>query len=387
MIATVQPFGLGSPSGGSRILRALLTNQEEPFLSVCTATAPPPPAPFGEEIFLPLRPHFGRIESTRLYKQLWRIAPLYAKNFERQLETLFRGRDVRAVHAIPHGLDFYLSFVVARRLGLGYVLNCHDELEYNLRGRSDLAEAERRLAQVWREADARLVISEAMGDEYCHRFGERSWEMVTDGLTQIPEAPMRRPAKHLRVYFAGAVHLSYYPNFHALAEALSQFASERPDWNVSLTVRGHPPEMTATIPITILPWGTEAEVACDIESADLLYLPLPFGEEDASFTRFSLSTKMITYLGGGLPILYHGPQDSAAGRMLAEYRAAIASPTLNAAHIASILAEQWADSNAIACNALQLGRDRFLLKHQQRRFRDAMEKGGAAVRRPASIPL
>ena len=25
------------------------------------------------------------------------------------------------------------------------------------------------------------------------------------------------------------------------------------------------------------------------------------------FVRFSLSTKLVTYLGSGLPIIYHGP--------------------------------------------------------------------------------
>lgn len=372
MIATVQPAGLHSPFGGPRILRALLRGGPEPFVSVCTATTPPPPTDAGLEVFLPVRPHYGRLESTRFGVHLWRLAPLSAGDFARKLEALFRERGVRAVHCIPHGLDFYHAFVVAKRLNLRYVINCHDELEYNLRGRHDLPEAEKRLAEVWREADARLVISEAMGREYCRRFGDRSWDRVTDGLKSVPNAPKSRPKNSLRVYFAGAVHRSYHPNFHALAEALSRFAAERQDWKVSLTIRGYPPEMKATIPITTLPWGTEREVAQDMEDADLLYLPLPFGKEDASFVRYSLSTKMVTYLGSGLPILYHGPEDAAARRLLTERGAALALSTLNAAEMAQELAKNASSQADIAANALPLARETFLLERQRRKFWGAM---------------
>ncbi len=34
------------------------------------------------------------------------------------------------------------------------------------------------------------------------------------------------------------------------------------------------------------------------------------------FARYSLSTKMVTYAGSGVPILYHGPADSAAYELL-----------------------------------------------------------------------
>ena len=375
-VATIQPAGLNSPFGGPRILRALLTEGPLACLSVCTATTPPPPKPplmnNTAEVWIPLRPHFGRLESTRFGIHLWRLAPLWAGLFERRLQMTLTGDTVKTVHCIPHGLDFYCAFVVAKRLGLRYVINCHDELEYNLRGRHDLPEAERRLAEVWREADARLVISEAMGREYCRRFGDRPWEMVTDGLKTVPDAPKRRPKKRLRVYFAGAVHLSYHGNFHALADALSRFAAERPDWNVSLTVRGYPPEMRATIPITTLPWGTEQDMARDMEDADLLYLPLPFGQEDASFVRFSLSTKMVTYLGSGLPILYHGPEESAARQMLAERGAALCLPTLDAGEMAQELAAQVERGPEFAENALALAREKFLLEDQRRKFWQAI---------------
>ena len=66
-----------------------------------------------------------------------------------------------------------------------------------------------------------------------------------------------------------------------------------------------------------------------MESADLLYMPMPFGEAHEKFARYSLSTKMVTYAGSGVPILYHGPATSAAFDLLKRNDAAILSPVWN----------------------------------------------------------
>lgn len=103
-------------------------------------------------------------------------------------------------------------------------------------------------------------------------------------------------------------------------------------------------------------------------SADLLYLPLPFQEFARAFSRFSLSTKMITYLGSGLPIFYHGPGDAAAGKLLARHDAAAICTTLNAEEISKQLLDAIARREAIVGSALSLARSQFLLADQQRRF-------------------
>jgi hypothetical protein len=45
MLAVVQPFGLGTTNGGSRILKSLLRDPVHPFISIVTGTAVPPPVP------------------------------------------------------------------------------------------------------------------------------------------------------------------------------------------------------------------------------------------------------------------------------------------------------------------------------------------------------
>lgn len=383
MIAFVQPFGLRSQGGGARILRSLLEDAPVPHLSVCTAPRPAVPAP--QEVHLPVRPFFGRIESTRFapYVGIDRLDVSLGARFERRLEALFRERGVAGVHAIPHGLEFWYAFRVARRLGLPYVLNVHDDMAYNLRRRPYLQMAMDRLDAVWKQADGRAVISEAMGEEYRQRYGRRPYVIVTDGLRDIALGPRLRHSKRLRVYFMGAIHLSYEGNFRGLVRALEAVQAARPGWEVSLTVRGGFPFRleSETVPIRSLPWGSEVDVARDLENVDLLYLPLPFEPEYASFGRFSLSTKMVTYLGSGAPILYHGPADSAAARLLGRYGAAFAvygpGPDL--------LAQRMMDlgrANDVVRAALRLAADRFPLRRQRQVFWNLLRATGAASHSP-----
>jgi hypothetical protein len=100
----------------------------------------------------------------------------------------------------------------------------------------------------------------------------------------------------------------------------------------------------------------------------MLYLPLPFGKEHESFVRYSLSTKMITYLGSGLPIVYHGPIESAASQLLAQHQAAILLNSLDPHCIAENLIKAKGNTDAIVQNALNLGHQQFLLIEQKNKF-------------------
>src|SRR5262249_26141697 len=107
-IVFAHPFGLRSPSGGSRIIRALLEEAPFPFISVATSPDTPPATNLGRELHLPLRPAFGRIERTRLAGLADSTTPLFAKRFARQFEAICRRAKTVAIHSIAHGgLDFY----------------------------------------------------------------------------------------------------------------------------------------------------------------------------------------------------------------------------------------------------------------------------------------
>jgi hypothetical protein len=120
--------------------------------------------------------------------------------------------------------------------------------------------------------------------------------------------------------------------------------------------------------VSVLPFAPEAEVERDMLTADLLYQPMPFQAHARPFNRFSMSTKMITYLGSGLPIFYHGPDDAAACKLLTRRDAAAICNTLDPEDIAKQLLDGAARRESIVKNALALARSEFMLAEQQRRF-------------------
>jgi len=370
MLVFVQPFGLSSPYGGSRILRSLLKDAPVPFLSVCTSAKAPPATHSGKEIHLPFRPYFGRIERSRFGKYISHLNPLFVKRFQQQFEDIVRTSGATGIHAIPHTLDFWYAFQIAQKLDLPYFLSIHDEVSYNLSGKPELSKALNCLGIVWAKAQNCIVISEAMGREYCRRYGERPFIVVTDGLIKVASAPRLRLTKHLHVYFMGAVHLSYKANFYAFLKALDKFQELNSEWQVSFTIRGELPFKLSSslIQIQILPWSSESEVDKDLEEANFLYLPLPFGAAYDSFSRYSLSTKMVTYLGSGLPILFHGPFDSAAGEILREKEAAIIMDSLDENLILDNLLKGESTVHKLVKNATCLGRNHFWLPDQRKKF-------------------
>ncbi len=370
LIAFVQPFGLRDSSGGGRILRALLEDAPVPFLSICTSVRPPAPPPFGREVHLPPRPYFGRLEATRFARYLRWMAEWRRPTFERALERTILEAGATAIHAIPHGEAFWQAFQVAERHGLPYFLNVHDDMRYNLAGHPKLDVLMDRLAYVWQRATGRIVISEAMGEAYCRWFGRRPYEIVTDGLPdELPEGPRPRPEGRAVVYFMGALHLSYHPNFRVLAEALDRLQMRRRDWQVRLITRGsRVPVRPRHVPVQELPYAPEAEVLRDLERVDVLYMPLPFGAQYNWFTRYSLSTKLVTYLGSGLPILYHGPADAAAAQLLARYGAAVQVHELEPDVLCQGIEQALEARDELVAGALKLARARFRLSDQRARF-------------------
>jgi len=371
MIAFIQPFGLQAPGGGSRILRGLLQCEHPRMMSLCTAIAPPPRSVGDEEVHLPQRPSLGRLETTRFHTYLGVFDRVFRAGFEDRLRTLLKAHSATLLHLIPHGYEIVPALRVANELQIPYFLTVHDDIEYTSLGHPQMKQMLLATSNAWREAQGVFVICDAIGREYSARYGERPFTAVTDGLTVIADAPQIRPGKSLRVYFMGLFHIRYGANLRALLDAMKLIRKAYPDWNLTVTCRCdsvHYDSMKDDIPLTVLPFAPEQEVARDMEAADLLYQPLPFQQDSTAFGRFSLSTKLVTYLGSGLPILYHGPENTAASSLLADRHAAVLCTTLDPETIAAQLIKATFDRDNIVQNALQLARSQFLLADQQRRF-------------------
>jgi glycosyltransferase involved in cell wall biosynthesis len=370
-IAFVQPFSVGSAGGGARILRALIDPAPLGVQSICCS--PEKPKLWRNEMHVRTRPSWGRVERTRLAFLPKLTEGFFRGGFRRKLRRRIEQIGARAVHAVPHaGLDFAEAQRVARELALPFFISVHDDVVYTASGRITRARCDAAMRHAWNGAAARFVISEALGQEYCRRYGTQPYDVVTDGVTQIAPAPVRAHEGVLRIYFMGLFHMGYESNLRAVLDAVVLFERAYPQVSVSVTLRCEHVRaqvFSGTKTATVLPFADEAQVQRDLAEADLLYMPIPFGEEHANFARYSLSTKMVTYLGSGVPILYHGPADAAAFQLLTKHDAAAAITSKEPGDIAAALAGLTAERRMqLASNALRLAAREFMLEQQTARF-------------------
>jgi glycosyltransferase involved in cell wall biosynthesis len=381
-IAFTQPFGLQSPTGGSRIMRALLQNAPERFVSICTSADEPPETKLGQELHIPLRPYFARIERTRFAALTTALAPMFAPRFTRRLEETCRECRATAIHSIAHGgMDFYSAHCVAKKLDLPFFLQVHDDFVFSARGIRNEELSQTALRDAWQQAAARFVISEQLGDEYCRRYGAKDYLVITDGAERVASAPRMRAGRDLQIYFMGLFHLDYEPNLRILFAALEQLEKEQVGGKLSVVLRcgGVRPRLIKGYErfVRILPFASEADVQRDMEEADLLYLPLPFGKQYELFVRFSLSTKMVTYVASGIPILYHGPATSAVHDLLQARNAALLCTEPTPDFLAEVLRRYVSDKQVgtdRAANALALARQHFNIAGIREKFWGAIDR-------------
>jgi hypothetical protein len=202
-------------------------------------------------------------------------------------------------------------------------------------------------------------------------FGDKDYEIITDGLKEdeLSEPSIVTENVPISIYFSGLLHIDYYPLFQVLAEALDILSSQGNQFKIIL--RGTQKLSfleKRNFLVEYLPFTLDNEVLKgELDNAAILYLPIKFTVSD--FYQFSLSTKMVGYLGGAGVILYHGPSESAACLMLEEYNAAITCTVNDRDRMVDALkAALSTESVSISQHAKKLARQQFLIDNIQTRF-------------------
>ena len=149
-----------------------------------------------------------------------------------------------------------------------------------------------------REASARFVISEPLGREYCRRYGEREFQVVTDGVEQLTPLRVAAGSNALRIYFMGLFHMGYSVTL-ARSSAVSPSSSEKilPQPSASRCVASmfQAQVLAGAQRVTVLPFADEAQVQRrHAAGRPALYADPVRSRACEAFARYSLSTKMIT---------------------------------------------------------------------------------------------
>ena len=358
--------------GGSFQIFLNLLDQASVTPGVLVYGLDPPHKFYNEsEFFLKERPTFGRLERTRLAGWLSFFRVLSWQQSRRKVfETMSRWQPDH-VHALLHGLGFKHSFDWCRYNNIPFSISVHDDIRHLAAFDLWKDKIECWAAEVWRESTTCFVISQEIGEEYSRRYGKRDWIQITDGLGRVPSGPRSRAPNRLNVYFAGGLNVHYENSFLAFQQGLKEFSKSKPDWQVRFIARGGrglQGEDAAAPRIEARPFASQQDVLKDLDEVDLLYLPLSIDPAYSNFAKFSLSTKMITYLGSGLPIFYHGPEDAAVFKLLQKNDACISCHTNDKHDILTALYRMEKSREEIVKNALALGRRDFNINEIRNRF-------------------
>jgi len=362
-ILSFHPFSLYANGGGSRILRRLYQGRELQVISIAVdGSNNPPPKGEIEEIVVRARPVWRKWMRWRLRN--WAIT-LREKTFRELTNRCVRDAasqiNFDVIHVVHHG-PFADALCTPQFADKTLWVSFHDHY-VSTHSSYSIAEL------LWNNADRRLVISDELGRQYQKLFGTKPYELITDGI--YPEEitpPVDKIKPPFEIYFAGLLHLDYLPLFKTLADALDKLSEK--GFSFKLVLR-------ATQKLPFLANRTfDAEyrdmtldnsaLKAELDSATILYLPMKFTEPE--FYLYSLSTKMVGYLGSPGGILYHGPGDSAACELLRSTGAAAFCNNLNVDDLVASIFDAIANRQNLSAQAKDLAKRKFDMVTMQNIF-------------------
>lgn len=363
-VLSFQPFSLYRNGGGSRVLRRLYMTHEPEIHSVVVEDSSGKiiQGEISETIVYasPVRKPWMRWKMTSA--ATWLREGLFRSYTESKIRKAATVVPFDVIHIVNHG-PFSTAlckndFLKEKDVWVSF----HDHYSTC----SSFEDAKK----LWHTADRRFVISEELGKEYQTKFGLKHYELVTDGVS---EEEISQPKHHandpITVYFAGLLHWDYLPLFKVLADALDAL-TETDGLKFKMILRGTQPLAFLKDRSFVVEYKTDFvsdnDIKAELDHADILYLPIKFNQRD--FYLYSLSTKMISYMGAKGAVLYHGPEESAACKLLVETGAGAICTTNEVADLGRQITSLSKNLHDISKNAKKVVEERFELTKIQNRI-------------------
>ncbi|TWR27573.1 glycosyltransferase family 4 protein [Mucilaginibacter pallidiroseus] len=363
-LLSYQPFSLYANGGGNRILRRLYQGHEDKVISLVVDQSGAGPGK-------------GKVPETIILAtpviQSW--ARWHVRTFITWLRfKVFRSATIQKIQAAAQQFDHDVLHVVDHSPFSAALCSsaaaCAKPLWVSFHDHFNTTQGSYKNSfTLWTRASRRLVISEELGLEYQRLFGKQSFELITDGVKD-QEINLAAPANNdvKLIYFAGLLHIAYMPLFAVLADALDALTANGYKFKLILRGTQNLAFLSArSFEVDYRPTTLDNnQLKTELDASDMLYLPIKFSNPD--FYLYSLSTKMVGYLGAPGSILYHGPADSAACNLLSKNQAAVCSTSLDKQKVAEDILHLITNGQVVSANAKKLAAERFDMDRIQKRF-------------------
>lgn len=299
----------------------------------------------------------------------WKLRPFFRWIRESLLYYLTKYRIERA----SEKLSFDVLHVISQ--GAFSAILCNDkflvekQLWTSFHDHYSLSSSFKDTQKLWDYSARRLMISVELGEEYQRVFGNKNFELITDGVFQdeISEPKLIKNDR-ICIYFGGLMHIEYYPLLEVLADSMDDLVGQ--GYSFKLILRGAQDLNFLKSRKFEIEYRTnfisDEEIKKELDMADILYLPVKFS--DPNFYLYSLSTKLIGYIGASGNILYHGPSDSAACNLLRKNDAAFCCVSLLKEDMIFEIKEMLQADESKCRNAKELAKSNFDLNEIQNNF-------------------
>lgn len=237
--------------------------------------------------------------------------------------------------------------------------------------------------QLLKRSVLRLSICDAMSDAFAERY-KLPFQAFANGidLTAWPEPKAHTDGPLVLRYAGGMAPDMNAKSIQRVAQAVQELANEGQDVRFEINTQSWWLEQSGKLfnglsATTVTSHKRSfADYAKWLTEADALLIAYNFDEASLRYVRYSMANKMPEYLGSGVPILVHGPQDVATIDYVVRHEAAqvvdvpeitalktaiteLANPTVrqNLADTGRALAQTRHDLPTLAQNLAQLFKD------------------------------
>jgi glycosyltransferase involved in cell wall biosynthesis len=334
-----------------------------------------------------------RMQHTRLYKWFWTYNQLIAGYFVPQkVWEAARVFDPDLVFTVAGSWNWTarLAQRVAKRLRVPLVVSFNDWFDFGVLMHSYFrGSIERAFRKFYRDCDLAFCTSEGMLEALGPHPNTHVLYPIGDRMSDIERGyvPFALDGRPATVFFAGSLSFWYGPMLERLVLASSDsrlgfqiFGSNaHASWSREFESAARAAGVyTGQVPFDRL--KTHAQ------EADLLLLPMGFGDECAQTERTSFKTKFLDYLTFQKPIVIWGPEYCSAVRVAREFDAAECYTSPDAAGCVATLQNVARNSDrqkALVANARRMYQSRFepsrihavLLKECEKLVRRQCESG------------
>jgi hypothetical protein len=176
--------------------------------------------------------------------------------------------------------------------------------------------------------------SHPMADDFRNRFHTKAIPVISSYPRAMARSPAAEP--HPGASVAIGIAGQFYAADEWLRLLVAPEAANRSvgGCRVNIVAMGpaRPPAMRSSH-VTFLGWKPQTEAVGLLNGCDFLYCPYPFDPAMEEVARQSFPSKLVLYLAAGRPVIFHGPDYSAAARYIADKGCGILALSLPAESI------------------------------------------------------